>query len=119
MGDDVTAPEVRVEPSGLTIPVQENESVMDAARRQHYRWPNICDGQALCGTCQVRVLAGGENATAMGPAERTRLRILGRGNDSAARLACQLTVTGPVTVFKRGVKRTARQDPELTERQTR
>jgi 2Fe-2S ferredoxin len=105
VGDDTpAAPDVRVEPAGISIGVTTGEPVMLAARRQGYHWPNICGGQALCGACMVRVVAGSENTAAPQAHERTRLKLLGRPDDGAARLACQLMVTGPVTVFKRGVK---------------
>ena len=93
--------EVRVEPAGLTLRVAPGESVMAAAHRRGYIWPNICGGQALCGACRVRISAGAEHVVAPHAQEQTRLRLLTRSKD---RLACQLTVTGPVTVFKRGVR---------------
>lgn len=93
--------EVHVEPVGLTLRVAPGESVMTAAQRDGYSWPSICGGQAMCGACTVRVLAGAEHVDAPQAQEQARLKLLTRSKD---RLACQLTVTGPVTVFKRGVK---------------
>jgi len=93
--------EVHVEPVGLTLSVAPGESVMTAAQRGGYHWPNICGGQAMCGACRVRVVAGAEHVDAPQAQEQARLKLLFSSKD---RLACQLTVTGPVTVFKRGVK---------------
>jgi 2Fe-2S ferredoxin len=95
---------VRVEPGGVTINVRADEPVMDAARQQGYRWPNVCGGEAMCGVCEVRVLEGAEHTSPMADKEQIRLRHIGRGGNRMARLACQLTVDGAVTLFKRGVK---------------
>jgi ferredoxin, 2Fe-2S len=95
---------VHVEPGGFDLAVREGEPLMRAALRTGYRWPNVCGGEAMCGICQIRVVDGAENASLMGRTEQTRLKFVGRGGDPGARLACQLTVTGPMTVFKRGVR---------------
>lgn len=89
----------------MVIDVRPGEPVLAAARRQGYRWPSVCGGEAMCGTCFVRVTGGAEHTSEMRDAERTRLRFVGKGNDAAARLACQMRVTGPVSAFKRGVRK--------------
>ncbi|OZC42689.1 hypothetical protein CH289_27240 [Rhodococcus sp. RS1C4] len=96
--------EVQVLPSGLQLEVHPGESLMAAADRLGYSWPNICGGHAICGVCNVRVIHGSDNADQLTTDERTRLRLLGRAGDTAIRLACQLTVTGPLTVYKRGIR---------------
>ena len=54
-----------------------------------------------CGTCRVRVLAGREHCSAMGPEERDFLR----GMDAPAghRLACMFSVDGDVDIEYLGV----------------
>ena len=94
----------------MVIEVQSGESVLAAASRQGYRWPSVCGGEAMCGTCFVRVTDGAEHTSQLRDAERTRLRLVGKGNDTTARLACQMRVTGPVSVFKRGVRKESSSD---------
>lgn len=96
---------VRVEPAGIIIDVPAGEAVMHAARRQGYRWPNVCGGEAMCGVCMVKVQEGAEHTPPQEEKETFRLKFVGRGRDETARLACQLTVSGPVTVFRRGVRK--------------
>jgi ferredoxin, 2Fe-2S len=95
---------VRVEPSGHTIVVEGDESLLAAALRQGYRWPTLCHGKGECTTCFVRLLAGAEHVTAARPPERSRLNECGRDGPNI-RLACQLEIRGPVTVLKRGLRK--------------
>jgi ferredoxin len=51
-----------------------------------------CGGKALCGTCAVRVLAGGKGLSPLGQREAERLAAGGRldaGEPAGFRLACQ------------------------------
>jgi len=97
---------VHVEPAGVDIDVFDDESVMHAAERQGYRWPTVCHGQAVCTTCVLEVMAGGDHLTPPGPLERNALAQspLVQVAAGEVRLACQARVTGPVTVRKRGVR---------------
>lgn len=96
---------VRVEPGGHTVVVKPGESLLAAAIRQGYRWPTLCHGAGECTICFVKMLAGADNVTPAEPAERDRLEECGR-SDPDIRLACQLEVLGPVTVLKRGLRKT-------------
>lgn len=49
--------EVTIEPLGITIEVEEDQSILDAALRQGVYLPHAC-GHGLCGTCKVDVLEG-------------------------------------------------------------
>lgn len=100
----MTEHQVEVVPQGHTIPVPDGEALMASAQKQGYRWPNVCGGQANCGVCFVLVEEGAEHGSEVGPNEEFRLKITGKGNDPRARLACQLRVSGPMRVFKRGVR---------------
>lgn len=95
---------VQVQPAGVEFTVPEGEPVMRAAQRLNLRWPNVCGGEAMCGVCFVRVLEGAEHTSEMKREERFRLDFVGKGKDDTARLACQLRITGPVALFKRGVR---------------
>jgi len=54
-----------------------------------------------CGTCRVRILAGLEHCSAMGPEERDFLQGIQAPADH--RLACQVNVEGPVDVEYLGI----------------
>jgi 2Fe-2S ferredoxin len=96
---------VRIEPAGIVIEVPAGEPLMAAARRQGYRWPNVCGGEAMCGVCMVKVREGAEHTPPKEDKEIVRLQFVDRTKDDTARLACQLMVSGPVTVFRRGVRK--------------
>jgi len=94
---------VTVLPLGLTLEVADGETVMTAARAAGYVWPTVCDASASCGTCVSIVREGQANCGPMPDDEHETLeRTLG-SVDGQRRLACRLTVTGPVTITKRGV----------------
>jgi ferredoxin len=84
------------------------ETILDAAFRTGATWPTICYGQARCTACALLLRDGHENAGPPGPVEEGVLRqITGKRRRWPAgdtRLACQLTVTGEVTVEKKGAK---------------
>ncbi|MEM8905833.1 MAG: 2Fe-2S iron-sulfur cluster-binding protein [Actinomycetota bacterium] len=98
---------VRVEPAGIELEVPEGVSVMTAAQTAGWYWPTICKGNAQCNRCFVEVVDGVEHSVEMLPTEREGLeRVRWRGEErEGERLACQLRVTGPMTVRKVGVKR--------------
>ena len=82
--------------------------MMAAARRQGYRWPSICGGQASCTTCFVQIVEGRDSVAPPEKLEYVALEFL-RHKHSAdperVRLACQLRVTGDgVVVLRPGVR---------------
>ena len=107
---------VRVEPEGFELSVRPGETVFEAALRSGVTWPTICYGQVRCTACALRVLDGHQNLGPAGSTEQGVLRqITGRRRQWSARdtrLACRLTVTGDVTVEKKGAKPPA--DPQST-----
>lgn len=46
-----------IEPIGITIKVEEEQTILDAALRQGIYIPHAC-GHGLCGTCKIQVLEG-------------------------------------------------------------
>ncbi len=95
---------VRVLPLGLELDVHEGETVMSAAHAAGYVWPTECGMAAECGLCVSIIRDGTENCGPMPDDERdTLLRTMGMV-DASRRLACRMTVTGPVTLTKRGVR---------------
>lgn len=95
--------EVTVVPLGITIEVPEGVTVMAAAAGAGYTWPTVCDANASCGTCVSIIEAGQENCGPIPADEEETLTRTLVPLDGKRRLACRLTVTGPVTVKKRGV----------------
>ncbi len=49
--------EVTIEPLGITVDVEDDQTILDAALRQGVYLPHAC-GHGLCGTCKVDVLEG-------------------------------------------------------------
>ena len=89
-------PTITFEPSGLRAPADDGESVFAAGRRAGVPIPTACVGKASCGLCRVKVIAGEEHLSPLGPDEKKHL-----GNTyfiTHLRLSCQARVTGDVTV---------------------
>jgi ferredoxin len=105
--DDATV--VHVRPSGAVIAVRPGETLMTAARRQGYRWPSICGGEASCTTCFVQIVEGRDAVLPMEQPEYTALELLRQkfaADPDRVRLACQLHVQrGGVVVLRPGVRR--------------
>ncbi len=97
-------PVLTILPAGVTIAVESGETVLAAARRAGLRWPTVCGGDAECGTCWALVEEGAEHCSAMAEDERARLSLGVKAREPRARLACQLRVSGPVTVSRRTVR---------------
>jgi 2Fe-2S ferredoxin len=100
---------VHVEPVGVTFDLGEDESLMAAAQRAGYWWPTLCNGNAQCARCVVRVVdsAGLAPPSAAELAALREIRWHGGPEDPAERLACQLRIAEHATaeVHKRGVRR--------------
>ena len=94
---------VHVDPIGIDLEVADGETVMAAARGAGFVWPTVCDASASCGTCVSVVEDGLENCGEMPADERETLARTLVPLDGKRRLACRLTVTGPVSLKKRGV----------------
>jgi ferredoxin len=101
-------PRVRVEPAGIEVEVPAGETVFAAALRSGICWPTICYGQARCTACALTVLDGHRNADPPDRVEDGVLRQIRarrrRVDIRDMRLACRLTVRGPMTVEKKGAR---------------
>jgi ferredoxin, 2Fe-2S len=97
---------LRVRPSGIEFDVEPDESIFSAAERNGYRWPTICGGIGSCTTCFAVVVEGAENSSDISRFECEGLsRIdLPPAVEGEVRLACQLTISGDVTVVRSGVR---------------
>lgn len=96
---------VTVTPGGAAIDVAAGETLFQAARREGWTWPTVCEGLGTCRTCYVTVQEGVEDCGPVRPLELEGLQALGKQPDGRTRLACQLEVVGPVVVRRRGVRR--------------
>lgn len=95
---------VTVQPLGIAIEVPSGQTVMAAAYSAGYDWPTECGGVAECGTCVSIIREGIENCGPMPQDEADALQRTMGVVDPTRRLACRLTVLGPVTLTKRGVR---------------
>ena len=95
---------VTVQPMDLELEVEDGQTVMAAAHAAGYVWPTECEGNASCGLCVSIIREGLDNCGEMPEGEQETLqRTMGRV-DPSRRLACRLTVSGPVSLTKRGVR---------------
>ena len=78
-------PRVFVEPIGLTLTVDEQESLFDGLLRAAIDIPTDCAGRGTCGKCLVRLGSGELTA----PTERELKRIPEKLRAEGWRLACQ------------------------------
>ena len=104
---------VEVLPIGLALMVPDGEAILPTALAGGWRWPNVCGGEATCGVCLLEVQQGMENASPIGRDEAVRLAFIRKADLPGARLACQLRVSGPMRVLKRGA-RLLEEQPELS-----
>ena len=97
-----------VVPSNIEIDVQPGKTLLEAAWEAGYQWPTLCYGQGICTACQCEVLHGPHLLSPRTEAEAQMLgdlsRRVRRADPRRVRLACQVTVTGDVTVRKPGVR---------------
>jgi 2Fe-2S ferredoxin len=87
--------------------VDAGETIMAAAERSGHRWPTTCNGEADCGICAFVAEAGEDRLSPVAQAEATALALVPVTRERVGRtvrLACQVRVSGDVTVTKRGVK---------------
>ena len=96
---------VRIEPLGVELAVAECETIIQAAWREGYYWPTICDGEGRCGQCQFTVERGEDNLLPAGESEQRIVRLIERrGGKAPIRLACRAFVVGRVVAIQPGVR---------------
>jgi 2Fe-2S ferredoxin len=97
---------VHVAPGTLILDCRSGETLIQCAWRNGYYWPTVCGGVGDCGACRCELVAGEENVGPIDIAETLLFRMnpgMARA-DRPVRLACRMTVNGPVEVFKKGVR---------------
>lgn len=86
---------VRFLPSGSVVRVPRGMYLTTAAARAQVPIVHDCDGQGVCGTCQVRIEEGGST---FGPPDPREDAQLGVRLADGWRLCCLLTVQGDCVV---------------------
>lgn len=76
----------------VLVPTDINLNLMEILKASEYDILATCGGMALCATCHVEVLSGGENLPAPEDQELDMLDTLPDSDDNS-RLACQLRLT--------------------------
>ncbi len=59
-------PYITFQPSGITIDVQANTTLLDAARRAGVQFDAPCGGKGTCGNCAVRIVSGQVDSESIG-----------------------------------------------------
>jgi ferredoxin len=77
----------------IEVPEEINLNLMEVLRASDYPIAATCGGMALCATCQVEVLKGGEQLSEPGSAELDMLDTLPDAT-ADSRLACQIKING-------------------------
>jgi ferredoxin len=77
----------------IEVPEEINLNLMEVLRASDYPIAATCGGMALCATCQVEVLEGGEQLSEPGSAELDMLDTLPDAT-AHSRLACQIKING-------------------------
>lgn len=102
----MASPTITIEPQGFTLHPREGETIIQAAWREGYYWPTICEGEGRCGQCQFLAEDGADNLQPPDEAERKVLRWLERvGVAGPLRLACRAVASGDVRIRQEGVRK--------------
>lgn len=76
----------------LELPGDINLSLMEVLKASDYPIAATCGGMALCATCHLEVLSGGDQLPAPGDAELDMLDTLPNAT-AQSRLACQIRLS--------------------------
>ena len=90
-------PKVTFLPLKQTVEANAGDSILETALAHDIPLHHACGGYCACTTCQVRVVEGAQNLSAMEEEESERLE---RAEDAtpSSRLGCQAKVNGDVVV---------------------
>ena len=83
----------------IQIPTDINLSLMEALKASEYDILATCGGMALCATCHIEVLEGGENLAPLNDAELDMLDTLPDASH-LSRLACQIRLDAALDGLK-------------------
>ena len=87
---------VTIMPSGESISIREDESLLVALKEAGKYVKSSCGGHASCSDCIVKVMTGEDYVN---PPEFDELQLIGKVfHITKERLACQTKVTGDITI---------------------
>lgn len=84
--------ELTIEPLGATVPIEEGQTILDAALRAGVYLPHAC-GHGLCATCKVRVVDG-----EVDHGDASSFALMDFERDEGTTLACCATVEDDITI---------------------
>src|SRR3546814_18630334 len=96
--------ELTIEPLGASVPIEEGQTILDAALRAGIYLPHAC-GHGLCATCKVHVVNG-----EVDHGDASSFALMDFERDEGKTLACCATVEEDVTI-----EAEIDEDPERTE----
>lgn len=76
--------------TSLELPLDVSMNLMEVLKGEGYPVEAVCGGMALCATCRIRVLEGGEQLPPRNGAEEDMLDTL-PDTEPEHRLACQIS----------------------------
>ena len=85
-----------IKPTGTVLEVEEGKNLLEVMREKDIYIKSSCGGHATCSDCVIKIVAGEDN---LSPSPFPELKLLGNVfHITKERLACQLCITGDVTI---------------------
>lgn len=96
MSDTKKVHKITLRPSNESVEVPEGLNLLEALRECGTYVKSSCGGHATCSDCIIKIVSGEDNVS---PPPFSELKLLGNVfHITKERLACQVTITGPVTI---------------------
>lgn len=76
--------------TNLELPVDVSLNLMEVLKGEGFPVEAVCGGMALCATCRIKILQGGQNLPPRNAAEEDMLDTL-PDTEAEHRLACQIS----------------------------
>lgn len=94
-------PIITIRPLDRQVEAANGASILTTLNAHGIEIRQVCGGNAMCGTCRCRIVAGAENVTPPGRMERDRLHEFYRRE--GWRLSCQTLIQGDIEIEIRPV----------------
>ncbi len=85
-----------VENGGAEVRASPAVSILNTLMQNGIGIAHKCGGKAICGTCRIKIVSGGEILSPKTEAEIIRLKAM--GDPEGVRLACQTYAAGEVRI---------------------
>ena len=89
-------PSITFLPDNIKEEIHADETILDVAQRASVPLTHVCQGDSRCSTCRVQIIKGIEHVSPRSGPENEIARRMGFGQE--IRLACQIKVSGDITV---------------------